>query len=168
VIGAGGTGLLLLFRSADGPADAVRGYLSDVQDARYADAYARLCASVQGRGSAAQYAVVMRAVDGVQGVIVSFDVQGVRLHRETGVPTAREVDVVVQRGSASPDRVTYQVGKDNGDYCVLTPDALFSGDFPNDPDRQPSDPFGELPGGGGRGGSGGGSGSEDDAPVRTA
>jgi hypothetical protein len=151
LIGAGGTGLVLLFRSADGPSDAVRNYLSDVRDAHYGAAYARLCGSVRG----------------------------VRLHRQTGVPTTREVQVDLQRATASVGRVTYQVGKENGKYCILTTDALFSRTFPDDPGASPSDPFGDLPGGGGgaggRGGAGGGgsdgggSGSANDGPpVRTA
>ncbi|WP_462187655.1 MULTISPECIES: hypothetical protein [unclassified Frankia] len=160
--GAGGTGLFLFFRSANGPADAVRAYLTEVSDSRYEAAYARLCPSVQERRPASEFAIIMRALDDVQGGIASFAVRGVQIHRSVGSPTVREVQVDVRRGSASASHETYQVGKESGSYCLLAPGAPFSLDPSLPPDLQPPGPFGDFPGDGRRGGS------DDEPPVRTA
>ncbi|WP_134350920.1 hypothetical protein [Frankia sp. B2] len=160
--GAGGTGLFLLLRSTDGPANAVRAYLMEVRDSRYEAAYVRLCPSVQERRPASEFAIIMRALDDVQGGIASFAVRRVQIHRSVGSPTVREVQVDVRRGSAAASHETYQVGKESGSYCLLTPGAPFSLDPSLPPDLQQPGPFDDSPGDGRRGGG------DDEPPVRTA
>lgn len=167
-IGAGSAGLILLRRSDDGPASAVRSYLADVQATQYDAAYGRLCGSVRGGRSAAQFGVIMRAFDGIRGNVAAFAVRDVQTRHPTAAQTVREVEVDVQRSRGSTSRESYEVGKEDGSYCLLTPGAPFtagtSGSGGTDPG---SGPFGRLPGSGGSGGGSGG-GLGDDPPARAA
>jgi hypothetical protein len=90
-IGAGSAGLILLRRSDDGPASAVRSYLADVQATQYDAAYGRLCGSVRGGRSAAQFGVIMRAFDGIRGNVAAFAVRDVQTrHPTAGVLRGRQ------------------------------------------------------------------------------
>ncbi|WP_261563200.1 hypothetical protein, partial [Frankia tisae] len=165
--GAGGTGVFLLVRSDDGPAEAVRSYLTDVRAGRYDAAYDRLCSSVRGNRSATEYTIIMRALDGISGGIASFAVRGMQTRHAVAAETVREVQVDVQRGDDPTSRESYQVGRESGDYCLLTPGAPFTaGAGGGTLGVQPPGPFGGLPdipddgsgGGGSRGGGGSGGG----------
>ncbi|WP_235489190.1 hypothetical protein [Frankia sp. AvcI1] len=174
-VGAGGTGLVLLSRSDDGPASAVRSYLGDVRAGHYDAAYDRLCSSVRGNRSSTEYTILMRALDGISGGVASFAVRGVQTRHPAAAQTIREVQVDVRRGDDPASRESYQVGRESGGYCLLTPGAPFTaGAGGGTPGGQPPGPFGGLPGapgsgtpgggglsggGAGGGGSGGGSGS---------
>lgn len=176
-IGAGSAGLVLLRRSDDGPAGAVRSYLTDVRSAQYDAAYGRLCGSVRNGRSAAEFGVIMRAFDGIRGGVAAFAVRGVQTRHPSAAQTVRDVQVDVQRSRGSTSRESYEVGKENGDYCLLTPGAPFTSDASGDGGTDPrSGPFDRQPGSGGpggSGGSGGGSGGSsggltDDPPARAA
>ncbi|WP_235949443.1 hypothetical protein [Candidatus Frankia alpina] len=117
VAGAGGTGIFLLVRSDDGPVETVRSYLTDVRAGRYDAAYDRLCSSVRGNRSATDYTIIMRALDGISGGIA----WGVQTRQAIAAQTVREVEVDVQRGDDPTSRESYQVGRESGDYCLLTP-----------------------------------------------
>jgi hypothetical protein len=161
-VGAGGTAIFLLVRSNDGPADAVRSYLTDVRAGHYDAAYDRLCGSVRGDRSATEYAILMRALDGIRGGVASFAVRGVQTRHSVAARTIWEVQVDIRRGDDPPSRESYQVGRESGGYCLLTPGAPFTaGAVGGTPDMRPPGPFGGLPdapGGGASGGGGGGTG----------
>ncbi len=179
-VGAGAIGVVLLGRSGDGSKSAVRSYLTDVRAGRYDTAYARLCDSVRSRRSAAEYGVIMRAFDGVRGNVAQFSVLGVQVVHPTAAQTVREVQVTVQRGQTAASRESYEVGKESGGYCLLTPGAPFTGSGAGaGPGQQQPGPFsggggsgGGGGGGGGRGGGGSGGGgsggSGDSEPARPA
>ncbi|KQM03020.1 hypothetical protein FF86_105031 [Frankia sp. CpI1-P] len=164
-VGAGGTGIVLLTRSDNGPAEAVRSYLGDVRAGHYDAAYDRLCSSVRGNRSAVEYTILMRALDGISGGIASFAVRGVQTRHPAAAQTIREVQVDIRRGDDSASRESYQVGRESGGYCLLTPGAPFTaGAGGGTADGQPPGPFGGLPdipgSGGSSGGLGGGSGGD--------
>ncbi|MCL9796218.1 hypothetical protein MXD58_018295, partial [Frankia sp. AgKG'84/4] len=169
-VSAGAIGVVLLGRSGDGSKSAVRSYLTDVRAGRYDTAYARLCDSVRSRRSAAEYGVIMRAFDGVRGNVARFSVLGVQVVHPTAAQTVREVQVTVQRGQTAASQESYEVGKESGGYCLLTPGAPFTGSGAGaGPGPQQPDPFsGGGRGGGGGSGGGGSGGSGDSEPARPA
>ncbi|MCK9896549.1 hypothetical protein [Frankia sp. AgB32] len=165
-VGAGALGVVLLGRSGDGSKSAVRSYLTDVRAGRYDAAYGRLCDSVRSRRSAAEYAVIMRAFDGVRGNVARFSVLSVQTVHPTAAQTVREVQVTVQRGQTAASQESYEVGKESGGYCVLTPGAPFTGSGADaGSGQQQPGPF-SGGGGGGSGGTEGGLG--DSEPARPA
>jgi hypothetical protein len=160
-VGVGTLGVFLVGRSGGGPASAVRNYLGDVRAGRYDAAYDRLCGSVRSARSATEYGIIMRAFDGVRGGVEGFSVLGVQTVHPTAAETVREVTVDVQRGQGAASRESYEVGRESGNYCLLTPGAPFSGSVAGG--QQPS-PFGGHPGSGGSGGGRSGSGTGGEPP----
>jgi hypothetical protein len=115
VLGGCGVGIYFLAKQATQNADAVNAFLRNVRNQRFAEAYGRLCPSVQSGLSRSDFTAALQKAAFLRDGVESFDITS----SSTSIGHDRTASGRVTLVSGGSVFVTFHLQKTSGHLCIL-------------------------------------------------